>query len=141
MLAEAAAEVLETMFFTEVYGPAQADEPRAGARLAAALNFEGTPSGRLALRISTDAARLLAGNFLAAEPDDPVPETQLGGVVCELANMVCGSLLSRVRAESRFRLDSPALVAAEGLTGAPNQSLDLGEGVIDLWLSLAHHAN
>jgi len=147
MLALATGEVLETMFFTAVYGPAETGGHPAEPRMSARLSFEGTPSGTLTLRVSEPAVRALAANFLASDEDDPLPVSQLGCVVCELANMICGSLLSRVKTEEHFWLSSPELLP-EGAAfppDPPNQSLSLGEdvgdGTVDLWLALVHHAN
>lgn len=143
MLVEATGEVLETMFFTGVYGPAQAAAAAAEPRVAARLSFEGTPSGALTLSVSEPAMRALTANFLASDQDDALPSSQLGCVVCELANMICGSLLSRVKTEEHFRLSAPELLPEGAVCppGEPNQSLDVGEGTIDLWLSLEPHAN
>jgi len=146
LLAEAAAEVLETMFFTAVCGVAEPDQSVAEPHVAACLGFEGTPSGALTLSVSESTVRALAANFLAPDEDDPLLAPQLGGVVCELANMICGSLLSRVSSEEHFRLSSPELLpeGAACPSGQPSQSLSLGEdvgdGIIDLWLSLEPHA-
>jgi hypothetical protein len=142
MLAVAASEVLETMFFTDVCGPAQEDAPAGESRVAARLSFAGTPSGTLTLSVSEPCVRTLAANFLGLENDDPLPAAQLGGVVSELANMICGSLLSRVGTETHFRLSSPEFVPTGAVCppGAPSQSLDLGDGTIDLWLDLEPNA-
>ena len=141
ILATAAEEVLETMFFTSIYGPgacAQDAEPR----LAAQLVFEGTPCGALTLSVAEPSAQSLASNFLAAECDERLPAAQLGAVVCELANMICGALLSRVESETHFRLSKPELLEAGAAypEGPANQSLDLGDGTLDLWLRLENHA-
>src|SRR5262249_39467071 len=106
LLAEAAGEVLETMFFAGVDGPPLDGAAAAQPRLTARLRFEGTPGGTLTVGVSEPAARCLAANFLPSEDDAPVPESQLGGVVSELTNMICGSMLSRVKTESHFRLAS-----------------------------------
>jgi hypothetical protein len=145
MLAAATAEVLETMFFTSVYGPAQTGAYPPGPRVAARVGFEGTPSGALTLSVSAPAMRALAANFLAADEDAPLP--QLDGVACELANMICGSLLSQVKAAEHFHLSSPELLpdGAPDPPSPPRQSLslgdDAGDGTIDLWLVLEPHAN
>jgi hypothetical protein len=142
ILVAATGEVLETMFFTGIYGPAQAGVSPAEPHVAARIAFEGTPSGALTISVSEPAARALAANFLASEDDVPPPFPQLGGVVCELANMICGSLLSRVKTEERFRLSSPELLpdGAACPPGALSQSLDLGDGTVDLWLESEPHA-
>ncbi len=150
MLAAATGEVLETMFFTGIYGPVQAGASLTGAYVAARLCFDGTPSGALTLTVSEAAVRALAANFLASDEDAPPPVSQLGRVVCELANMICGSLLSRMKAEEHFRLSSPELLAdgAPALARPPSQSLALSnaigdgpDGAIDLWLALEQNAN
>jgi len=146
LLAEAAAEVLETMFFTPVGGAIDPGHSPAEPRLAARLCFEGTPSGALTLSVSESAVCALSANFLAPEDGEQLPGPQLGGVVCELANMICGSLLSRVSSEEHFRLSSPELLpdGAACPPGQTFQSLSLGEdgcdGAIDLWLALEPHA-
>jgi CheY-specific phosphatase CheX len=147
MLAAATSEVLETMFFTGVDGPARAGGSAGVPRLAARLGFEGTPSGVLTLSVSEPVMRALAANFLAAEEGETLSAGQLGSVVCELANMICGSLLSRVKTEEHFRLSSPELIpeGAPGPAEPPSQSLvvsdGVGEGVVDLWLALECRAN
>lgn len=146
-LAEAAGEVLETMFFTDVCGLAPPGGSASQPRLAAHISFLGTPSGALTISISESAVRGLAANFLASEQDEPIAPAQLEGVVCELANMLCGSVLSGVKTEERFRLSSPELLPASSACPprAPNRSLAVSEGgadgTIDLWLSLEPHAN
>jgi hypothetical protein len=147
MLAAAAAEVLETMFFSSVYGPAQPGPYPPAPRVAARVGFEGTPSGVLTLGVSEAAMRGLAGNFLASDEDGPLPLPQVAGVACELANMICGSLLSRVKAERHFRLSSPELLSDDApcLAVPADQSWSLGEdvsdGAIDLWLALEPNAD
>lgn len=143
MLAEAAGEVLETMFFTGIFGAAQARESLAGPHFAARLTFDGTPGGALTLSVAAPAASALAANFLAASDDEPPGPAQLASVVCELANMVCGALLSKVQSERHFRLSSPEPMAGDGAIpcGEPSQSLDVGDGAIDVWLVLEPHAD
>jgi hypothetical protein len=146
MLVAAAGEVLETMFFTVVYGPAPPGASPGEPRVAARISFEGTPSGALTLGVSEPAVRVLATNFLGSDESEALPFSQLGSVVCELANMICGSLLSRVKTEAHFKLTSPELLPPGTALppGLPSQSLALGEnpddGVIDLWLAVERYA-
>jgi len=135
-------EVLEAMFFTSVYGPADASPPDGEPHVSAHLTFRGSPCGAMTLSLTEPAARTLAASFLAAEPDEPLASSQLGGVVCELTNMICGSLLSRVESQTHFQLSSPELLPDGAALPAcpPNQSLDLGDGMLALWLTLENHA-
>ncbi len=108
-------EVLETMFFTwpsaegvdQTYTP---DEDWVSAR----LRFCGAPSGTLEVSVSPDAARSMAASFLGVEESE-LAAAQVGEVVCEAANMICGSLLSRVEGEYSFNLMHPELVQAPGI--------------------------
>jgi hypothetical protein len=141
ILPAAAEEVLETMFFSGVFGPAPEGAPESPPPLAAQLRFEGSPSGQLCLSVSPASARNLAGNFLAADDPEALSAAELGAVLCELANMVCGSLLSRVESDCHFRLSSPSLFdAAEFPPSQYSQSYDLGDGVLRLALALEEHA-
>ena len=111
-VSESVAEVLEKMFFisaTEETGPPE--EPR-GPEIMVRLAFEGEPCGTLVLKIPVAAALPIAADFLA-EDEQSLSDGQVSGVICELANMVCGSVLSRVESESAFRLAHPVVVPSE----------------------------
>ena len=101
-------EILEKMFFVD----ASEIETSAGeGGITAALTFEGDPPGALWVCLTPGAARALAADFLSVEPSCLSPH-QIEAVVCELANMICGSVLSRVESSSDFRLSEPRIVAA-----------------------------
>src|SRR5271165_5274170 len=107
LLAGAVDDVLETMFFSAPFGPA---EPETGTEvLAARVAFHGRPSGALGVRLSAASARILAAGFLG-EDEETLADAQPGEVVCELANMLCGSLVSKIESEESFDLASPELV-------------------------------
>lgn len=109
-LEQAVSAVLENMFFTAHLGAADAES---GADdLEASLSFRGPLSGNLTVRISQPAARTLAAGFLG-EDEDALTAAQPGQVVCEMANMLCGWLISHLEDE-RFFLDPPELISAEG---------------------------
>ena len=109
-LREALAEVLEKMFFVGL--PEEAGEPSAdaGPEIEARLEFAGEPGGRLELRLPAEAARLIAADFLGTEANE-IGERQALEVVGELANMICGAMLSRLESEATFHLQ-PAEVTA-----------------------------
>ncbi|HSW51041.1 MAG TPA: SIS domain-containing protein, partial [Bryobacteraceae bacterium] len=108
MLADSAAEVLETMFFTSTTGdgepPTAVGEPNIRAR----LSFRGEPPGRFGVCASVETGRRIAASFLGTEEEE-VTEAQIGEVVSELANMLCGSVLSRLEKETRFELSHPEI--------------------------------
>ncbi len=98
LLPQCVSVILETMFFTEATPALEAGTEQEAAHLAqactcAALHFQGHPSGRLWLWVTTPAATTLAAGFLGLDPDE-VDARQSGGMVCELGNMICGRMLS-----------------------------------------------
>jgi hypothetical protein len=130
-LAEAAGEVLETMFFTTVVGEGAA----APDGLAMSVIFSGEAYGCLTAGASPDAARALASSFLG---DDEITPVQTEEVLGELANMICGSVLCRLWPSSRFELSHPVAAVYEGaLVGDAGKCLDVGEGSLALALTLS----
>ena len=119
-LQEAVHEVLETMFFVRELEDGA--ELSAAPDLAAQLNFEGDPGGCLTLILAGHAARAVAADFLGAEEDD-LSDLQVEEVACELANMICGSVLSRTESETRFCLSSPHVVAVDQIEFPPKESV------------------
>src|SRR5437764_15417957 len=119
------------MFFVRGLGATEASPT--DTVLTAHLTFRGEPSGSLTLRISAPAARGIASDFLGVDEED-LSDREVGDVICELANMICGSLLSRVGGEATFRLASPRLlgdaeVSNSGMVGA-EQKVALAQGVM-----------
>jgi CheY-specific phosphatase CheX len=146
LLASALDAVLETMFFSASMGPGEPLDLADPGLLAARLSFHGNPSGNLAVCISADAARPLAAGFLGA--DEPaVPDSQIGEVVCEMANMLCGSVVSSLESGQSFDLSAPELVSAETVlaekTGPgiwTRQSVALETGTLTVTLELEEAA-
>jgi len=125
-LAAAVEDVLETMCFASVLH-SSATSPGQGAGAAASavraeLRFEGNPSGGFRLDVDSTAAQGLGAAFLGLEEQE-VTEIQQGEVVCELANMICGSVLSKLERGTTFHITHPALVQASA--SAAYQSTDI----------------
>jgi CheY-specific phosphatase CheX len=116
-------EVLEKMFFIRGIGESETIAPE--NEVVAHLTFEGDPPGALTLRVTTSVARSIAADFLGAEEAD-LGNREIGEVVCELANMICGSVLSRVESASTFRLASPRIVQVQ-CPGSEVPALSTGE--------------
>ena len=137
MVSDAVDTVLETMFFSTPVGWA---EPETGAAVfEACVLFRGQPSGALSVRLSSAGARALAASFLG-EDEETLTEAQPGEVVCELANMLCGSLVSRLANEDGFDLAAPELppAGADGLKFPviSTQSFELDNGILTVSLAL-----
>lgn len=129
----AAQEVLETMFFTSVYGISQGSAT--GKVLFSTLRFKGYPSGIVTIGLSEETVRPMAANFLGLEVDE-LTLNQLEQVCSELANMVCGNVLSRTAADRTFRLTHPQttqkMVSSDAIAvnfGSIIVNLDVENGV------------
>jgi len=110
-------DVLEKMFF--IRGVDTAGVPPSAAERLAEMTFEGDPPGRFTLRATGPAARSIAADFLGAEESE-LPDREVDDVVCELANMICGSVLSRVESGTIFHLASPRIVEPHIQPQLPN---------------------
>ncbi len=137
-IAEGAREVLETMFFTEVLGPAPAEAVLEDERWVS-LEFRGSPPGGLSVGVSAPAARRMAADFLGVEDAKALSEAQVGEVLCELANMIGGSILSRLESETIFDLGRPEAAASapeEAGAGVVCCRFDLSDGLLAVRLAM-----
>jgi CheY-specific phosphatase CheX len=108
-LREAVEEVLERMFFAETLGEARDAHPSAD-EVAVELSFAGEPAGAMHLRLTSSAAGEIAADFLGMDAAE-IADTQVSEVIRELANMICGSFLSRVESAATFHLSVPRMVS------------------------------
>jgi len=112
-LAAAVTDVLESMFFVEAQGETHAtpDDPA----VAVEIHFEGDPPGRFQMRLAPKTAQAIAADFLGQDSTELV-ERQCEDVALELANMICGAVLSRLESSAYFRLGSPKIIEAAALS-------------------------
>jgi len=136
-LSAAAADVLETMFFSTVMGEAPVGLDRPANAVAARLQFSGARSGVFAVRLTEGAAQVIAASFLAEETEEPT-KPQVQEVVCELANMMCGSVLSRLDRGAHFDLGPPAVTDADDIAvlDAACRGFDIGDGEVAVFLQI-----
>jgi CheY-specific phosphatase CheX len=138
MVSDCAIEVLESMFFTSLAGDGASCENPDGPWISARLSFHGNPTGRFGVRTGLDTGRKIAASFLGIE-EDALTEPQIGEVVCELANMLCGTVVSRLEEDSRFELAPPSIDPPEaGCPECPTArcAFELEEGRLAVWLEL-----
>lgn len=139
VLEEAAAEVLETMFFTSLSEDQEAVQSLAEPLVCTRVAFRGAPSGRLGIRVSAETGRQIAANFLGLETAE-VSDARMEEVLCELSNMVCGTVLSRIEKDSVFELQHPEIESAATCVPceqrATHHTLVLEEGALEIWFDL-----
>jgi CheY-specific phosphatase CheX len=128
---DAVREALEQMFFLVVLGRREAAGMPTAEAVAAELAFTGEACGVFRLALSRQTAAEATANFLGEDPDNITGE-QINAVVCEMANIICGSALSRWRDEGLFSLNSPAIVQAdeEWLPNAEACPFDMENGTL-----------
>jgi len=127
------AEVLETMFFAEaVAGTCSHDW--FGEAVSGRVLFAGSHTGEMRLSVSLDAADSIASAFLGLEPCELTPALRVQ-VVLELANILCGAVLSRLWPESKVALGAPEMLLQESLFAAAlHRCFELPEGKLALWV-------
>ncbi len=130
ILSLAAGEVLETMFFTGLIGPAA---PAEAPGTTALVDFRGTPSGVCGVWMGEKAAREMTASFLGVEEAGLEP-SEVRQVMCEFANMICGSVVSRLESAAQIDIESPRLVADEAFRR------QAAEDAIECWFEMENGA-
>jgi CheY-specific phosphatase CheX len=122
--------VLETMFFTGVVAAAEPVEDACDGTIRRTVQFEGPPDGELRIGIPSETATALASSFLGLDTEEVTTEhrEQIAG---ELANMICGSVLSHYSPQSSFRLQVTETSPC-GRECDYRVSLELPEGVLNI---------
>ena len=129
-LSDAAAEVLETMFFTSITADVDAAASPDASWISASLTFHGKPSGGFGISVPAITGRKIAASFLGTDETETTGP-QIGQVVCELTNMLCGSVLSRIEKDTLFDLASPQL---NGEPGPSPFVVHVDEGPVAMWI-------
>jgi CheY-specific phosphatase CheX len=134
--ARVAAEVLETMFFTEAE-PAACEHAWLEDAPTARVRFEGSHRGEMLLGVSLEAADPIAASFLGLEPGE-LTAAQRRQVIQELANILCGAMLSRLWPESTLALATPEWATWEEWPGETvlHRCFTIPEGMVGISIRL-----
>lgn len=108
LITDAVSSVLETMFFT-LTATGTVSEANDPTSFRARVEFRGSSTGFAEVCLSEVAARMLAANFLGEE-EKHLARSDLEMIVCELANMLTGSVVSKLKSDETFDLSSPRIV-------------------------------
>ena len=93
---ESAKEVFETMIFMDVERCNEADHDIECEALLGSITFMGDIEGCLAICCGGDCAKAISANMLGLGPDEDVGDDDTSDAIGEVANMVMGSLKSRL---------------------------------------------
>jgi Chemotaxis phosphatase CheX len=133
------AEVLETMFFTEAMAVDCEHSWISGASVVR-VPFSGSHSGEMWLCVSHDVVASIAPAFLAQDLAE-TSEEERSQVILELANILCGAVLSRLWPESSLLLDAPAEGQWESpAEGALHCCFELPEGMLAISIRMCDRA-
>lgn len=123
-------EVLETMFFETAEPVECRHQSCTGNCLGAKVRFEGSPHGELRVMLSRELAGPIACGFLGIDPQEVTAEEEKQ-IACELANMICGAILSRLHPDARVALAAPEIIEiASGENGGTHQCFATPEGML-----------
>ena len=135
----AVAEVLESMCFISSEGEAADEINDRPDWIRGELEFLGMPGGTFGIAVPPSTAAVMAANFLGEDEAD-LSEKQTVEVVCELTNMVCGTLLAQIDSKQAFTLSPPRHVSPDAESPAKGSRIQgtyaLDEGFIYTWLEL-----
>jgi CheY-specific phosphatase CheX len=109
-LVSSTGEVLEKMFFTEIDTSGTDGTIETAQPIRVEVRFSGSWTGALRMLIDEEPARCLGTTLTCAELGEFPREccTQVAG---EMANMICGGLLSRIEPDANLALTTPEEVA------------------------------
>jgi len=94
---DAAKEVFETMIFMEIEPSESAAAANQTQTLMGSITFKGKLEGCLVISLAEPCALSVARNMLALDPEETVSSTEVCDAIGEVANMVMGSIKSRLQ--------------------------------------------
>jgi CheY-specific phosphatase CheX len=131
ILQSVCSEVLETMFFSEAM-PGDCEHSWLSSAVSVRVGFIGSHVGHMCLGVSGAAAASITSAFLALDLQE-IGNLEQDQVILELANILCGAVLSRLWPESRLQLDAPQLAGWEsGVDAGLHCCLVLPEGHLSI---------
>jgi CheY-specific phosphatase CheX len=132
-LVEAARDVLNIMFFTDIMEEGDDCACEKPFPLQVRVKFTGDRFGEFRMEVDDPAAEAMAGSFLGSDPVNLPSGEEIDQVMGELGNMICGAFLSRYEKEGQFALSSPEVIRpASGDIPGVHRGLLLMEGFMDL---------
>jgi chemotaxis protein CheX len=115
---EAAKEVFETMIFMEIEPCDEASITRDTDSLMGSITFKGDLEGCMVISLSWPCGRIITRNMLALEPEAAVAEGDVCDAIGEVANMVMGSIKSRIQdIYPDIEVSIPSVITGKELTG------------------------
>jgi len=116
LLPASAQKTLETMFFA-MPDAVSTTPPGGGEVIGRRPRLSGSARRPVwASSVSDPVARTLAANFIGCDESADLRSDQVAGVIAELANMICGAVLSELESDAHFDLARRGLPCRRGRT-------------------------
>ena len=113
---DAAREVFETMIFMDVETNNEPCPATTGTALLGSITFKGCLEGCLAVCVSQSCAERIAKNMLGMEPEETLPINETCDAIGEVANMVMGSVKTRIQdVYTNIEVSIPSVVSGREL--------------------------
>ncbi len=123
VLIESAREVFETMVFMDLAEATEPDQNVEGWALLGSITFKGSLEGCLAICCSIPCAQAIAKNMLGIDTTEQLTEEDTCDAIGEIANMVMGSVKSRLlETVGNLEVSIPSVVSGRELEN------NLGDG-------------
>ncbi|MHC4475817.1 MAG: chemotaxis protein CheX [Planctomycetota bacterium] len=117
-----AREVFETMIFMSLEELCDADLKIEGDTLLGSITFTGNLEGCLAIYCGINCAKTIAGNMLGMDSSEQISEEELCDAIGEVANMVMGSVKSRLQdSVGDLQVSIPTVVSGRELENSLGQ--------------------
>ena len=130
---DAAREVFETMIFMDVETNNEASPVIVGQSLLGSITFKGCLEGCLSVCVSESCAERIAKNMLGMEPEESLTIEETCDAVGEVANMVMGSIKTRLQQTyPTIEVSIPSVISGRELKN--NLGDKAAKAVVVAWL-------
>ena len=124
-LLEGAKEVFETMIFMAIEESSELDQQIRDDALLGSITFKGDLEGCLAICCDVSCAKTIAANMLGTDSDEEISSEQINDAIGEVANMVMGSVKSRLYDNySNIDVSIPSVVGGRELRNSLGDGAD-----------------
>lgn len=114
-----AKEVFETMIFMDLEESSETDQHIEGNALLGSITFTGSLEGCLTICCSVVSAKTIAANMLGMDPSEQLSEEEICDAIGEVANMVMGSVKSRLAdSVGDLQVSIPSVVSGKNIVNS-----------------------
>jgi chemotaxis protein CheX len=139
ILLDSAKEVFESMVFMALEEIGEDTADTADVTLLGTITFTGTLRGGLNVCCGLECARTIAANMLCMDSPDGLADEDVIDAIGEIANMVMGSVKTRVQDQVDIAISVPSVVQGRELRSRPTEGTTRTE--LNVMLAQEHRAS